>query len=258
MASSIVIPKESFIDIHCHVLPGLDDGAGSMDEALAILEGFAKAGVGCVVATPHYQAYTAWNAAAAQITSGIEELREAAGQADCPVVVLPGMEIHYSSNLFSQWDSKGLLKVGSSAYYLIELPFDFLGKREYDELLRVLREGKKKLIISHPERCRYFQKEPEALLELSKCGALLQMNMDSLSGMFGEREQDLALRLLKDGMVHFLASDAHGPHFNRMPPDQTQLVQLETIIGAGALKAGYRDNPYRLLSGLSVEPILMD
>ncbi len=197
-----------FIDMHCHILPGIDDGPATPAESLALARSCRNAGITTVIATPHFLPGTSWAAPAAAVRSLVAEMQQQFNRAQIGLRLLPGMEIAYHRKLEQRLRDKQLLSLADSGRYLIEPPF----QGEHDEcaaLLTHLQRQGYHLILAHPERIEGFQRQPELLDELVGHGVELQINVGSLLGRFGSASQALAESLRGRGHLHYLASDAH-------------------------------------------------
>ncbi|MCL6457985.1 MAG: protein tyrosine phosphatase, partial [Gorillibacterium sp.] len=195
------------IDIHTHILPGLDDGAASWDDTLKLARAAAAEGITTMIATPHHANGNYTNQALAVIehTRQINEQLSAAGVL---VTILSGQEIRVHDDLLEAWQRKELLTLANSHYILIELA-SFQIPKEINELIHELNIMKLKPIIAHPERNAEIARHPERLAELIEQGAFAQVTTHSLLGGFGKRVEKLAWSLCRSGLIHIVSSDAH-------------------------------------------------
>ena len=234
-----------FIDIHIHILPGMDDGAKNIDESIDMAKAYAELGITRLIATPHFIPGTAWAAGRDQIAAKIEELQEHLTIDAINLKISPGMEIAYHKKLSDRLE-KGLLQsLGTSNGYLLEPSFN----DSYDDLLRcakqIMTQGSV-AILAHPERIPSFQETPEPLLQLVEEGLQVQLNIGSLLGRFGESSKKMAMYLIKENSVHFLASDAHSMK-KRRPLSREDWKQLTELLGDDLLTKLCITNPSRLL-----------
>ncbi|MFN3336676.1 MAG: tyrosine-protein phosphatase [Thermomicrobium sp.] len=196
------------VDIHCHVLPGLDDGARDLDQALAMLRVAVQDGTSILVATPHARRC---DAHAVRLTA--ELLREHATQQELPLELLVGMEEQLLPDLVERLQTGAALPIGDTRWVLVELPDWTQWPATLPTQLQELRAAGFRPILAHVERYIPIQREPALVLDAIQAGALLQMNADSLFGQNGYAAQQAAARLVRAGAVSILASDAHSPNW---------------------------------------------
>jgi len=232
-------------DIHCHILPGVDDGPASVDQSLALARALVAGGVGQVFATPHYITGTAWALPADQVRQKVDELQAAFQEHGIPLTLQPGMEIALHQHLAKELQQNKLQPLGDSNYYLLELPFQPFRDDLLDTLLSFQNYGKI-VILAHPERVPLFQQQTASLFRLIEQGVLIQVNIGSLLGLFGKKAQTTALQLLERDAIHFVASDAHGPEA-RKPPTGKEWLQMEQILGPVRSRSVWINNPAQLL-----------
>ncbi|MFW5980773.1 MAG: tyrosine-protein phosphatase [Halanaerobiaceae bacterium] len=195
------------IDLHSHILPGVDDGARNFKEALAIATIASEKGITKMVATPHFrgQELTRKN-----IEKKIENLQLKIEQQGLEVEILPGAEVYISSDLGRKVEEKKVPTINNSRYLLVEFPFReipaFVPDIFYD--LRVMDYYP---IIAHPERYDPVISSTSNLYELVKKDYVYaQINAGSLRGDFGSRIQKTAIKLIKMDLIHFIGSDVHS------------------------------------------------
>jgi protein-tyrosine phosphatase len=215
------------IDLHCHVLAGIDDGPESIDGSLALARAAAAADIDQIVATPHVNwHYTNTAETIARLVGDVNEDLTAAGVV---VEVHTGAEI--AASLVGQLDSAELahLGLGGGPWLLIEPPVAPVATG-LDTVVLSLHGRGHRVVLAHPERCPAFHREPRMLGELVQAGVLTSITAGSLVGQFGGGVRRFALGLLRDGMVHNVTSDAHDD-VKRPPSIRAELEQA----GFGAL-----------------------
>jgi protein-tyrosine phosphatase len=201
------------IDLHCHVLPGIDDGPMTLAESLRLARSAAAAGTNTLVATPHVNwRYRNDADAIASLTAELNTHVAAAGLA---LRVRPGAEIAITRLADIEAPELQRLTLGGGPWLLLEPPLSSVVNNLDAILLDVQRDGHR-VLIAHPERCRAFHRDPQVLATLVHEGALTSITAGSLVGRFGDTVRRFALDLARDGMIHNVASDAHD--HSRRPP----------------------------------------
>jgi protein-tyrosine phosphatase len=197
------------IDLHSHILPGLDDGARTVDDSRALARRAAADGVTAIVATPHVRGD--YPTRPDEMERGVTRLREDFLAEGIDVEVLPGGEVDLG--MLASLDDDGLRRftlAQSGRYLLLEFPYRGwpagLEETVYGLGLRGLRP-----VLAHPERNREVQSKPARLAEAVRLGALVQVTAASVDGRIGRSSQAAADKLLELGLAHVLASDAHTP-----------------------------------------------
>lgn len=199
------------VDIHSHILWGLDDGAHNPEETLEMARVGVENGITHVIATPHHYNGTYSNPASV-VYARIEEANELLRENHIPLVILPGMEIYLNGEIGNDLDvvEQTLVPLGgNSNYLLIEFPYNHVPRYTERLFFDIQLKGFVP-IIAHPERNIGIRDNPNILYELIKKGALSQVTAASVAGFFGDTLQKLSLKLIKNNLVHFIASDAHN------------------------------------------------
>lgn len=198
------------IDIHTHILPGVDDGAKDLATAVAMAREAEAEGIYVIVATPHHRNGVYVNERE-DVERAVDALNEALRQEGVNVRVLPGQEVHVYGEVVDDVRAGRLLTIGGGGrYVLLELPHDHV-PRFVDQMVYDLAVAGFVPVIPHPERNRQIREEPNHLYQLVKRGALTQLTAASVAGLFGKEVQKLCRQLVEHQLVHLIASDAHGP-----------------------------------------------
>lgn len=231
----------AIIDIHCHCLPGVDDGPPTLEESVALCVALVEEGVREVVATPHALGRYDNRNTPATIRPAVEQLNAVLAEAGVPLKVLPGADARIDERMASLVESGELLTVADrGAYLLVELPHDALVPPR--RLLADLKSIGVRAILTHPERHELLRNSEAAMQEWLAGDALLQVTTGSLSGAFGPEAQAAAIDWVDRGMVHIVASDAHG--MDRRPPCWTEaLAVLAEITDEESVRRLCIDNP---------------
>jgi protein-tyrosine phosphatase len=209
------------IDLHCHLLPGIDDGPATLEDALAMAQAAVGYGTRTIVATPHVSAR--YPNDSARIAAAADDLAEQLRGQDIPLEVLPGAEIALSHLIDLDAAELARLGLGGGRWLLVEPPFSATASG-LDELVLELVHAGHRVMIAHPERCPAFEREPRTLHSLVDQGVLTSLTAGSLVGRFGSKVRRFALRLVQEGIVHNVASDAHGA-LSRSPSIAAELEQ---------------------------------
>lgn len=200
------------VDIHCHILPGVDDGSPSMEDSLEMARMAADSGVTDIIATPHCNlpGDGPKNYRSAALRTGFSRLRQALEQEGIPLGIHPGAEVFCTPELPELLDRRQLQTLGGGRYLLVEFYFD--ESAEFMEhCFHQIRTRGLTPVAAHPERYDAVQRDPYMVRRWFEGGVVIQLNKGSILGRLGRRAQDTALWLLERGLAHAAASDAHSP-----------------------------------------------
>lgn len=212
MSSSSCLPTP-LVDIHCHLLPGIDDGAADWGESVAMARLATGEGIHVAVATPHQLGRHARNQGNA-IRQRTAELQEVLARQGVTLRVVPGADVRIEPGLAAKVQTGEVLTLADQGrYVLLELPHEVYLPME--RLLVELRAAGLVGILSHPERNAGILARPSVVGGLVDNGCLMQVTAASLLGGFGPQVQGCAERLVTGGLVHFVATDAHGCRVRR-------------------------------------------
>ena len=197
------------IDLHSHILPGLDDGPATAEESLELARAAVADGVDVIAATPHVR--DDWPTTPDAMETALERLRAAIAEAEIGLDVRPGGELALEHLSLPPEELRRFGLGGSATYLLVETPY--VGwPLDIAERLFLLRAAGFTPVLAHPERNRDVQADPEARLgPLVAAGTLVQLTAASVDGRLGRRVRDASKRLLELGLAHLIASDAHTP-----------------------------------------------
>jgi protein-tyrosine phosphatase len=237
------------IDIHSHILPGLDDGAANMEEAIAMARIAVTAGIKQMVATPHVKSRT--YPSRELILEVLVNLRRKLEKNSIPLVVMPGGEYGIEPGLPQRMASGEVLTINDTGrYLLVEFPAASVPDFTTTVLNELLAQDVTP-VIAHPERNYVFMGDYSRLYDLVARGSLVQLTAGSLTGYYCTEVADAARTFLEEGWVHFIASDAH----NR----SGQLLQFEIatkevlrLYGDGLRRCLLKSNPQRAIRGESI------
>lgn len=198
---------EGFVDIHNHILPGIDDGAKNVEESIALLKGFSEFGVTNFVATPHIM-HNYYPNTPNTIAKALDELLVGIKKADLSTVVTAAAEHMIDANFETILESGELMPLGKN-YVLIEMSY-LQPSINFDIAIQKLASERYFAILAHPERYVFMFNRLGKHAKYKKNGILYQMNLLSLSEYYGKDVQKMTLKLLDEGLYDFLASDVHN------------------------------------------------
>lgn len=197
------------IDIHSHILPGIDDGAKDINESLELARGAVAEGIRTIIATPHHQNGHYLNDKES-ILEKVAQLNGVLRQEKIQLTVLPGQETRIYGEILDDYKKGEILTLNNGGKYVfIELPSDHVPLYAEQLLFEIQLEGLIPIIV-HPERNRGFIERSELLFQLVKKGALTQVTGASLAGFFGKKIKKFSLQMVEANLTHFVASDAHN------------------------------------------------
>jgi len=209
------------IDLHCHVLPGIDDGPTTIADSIALVRAAAAGGTRTMVATPHVSWHYPNDAATiAQLT---DELNERLRREGIAVEILTGAEIAMTRADEIKPEELARLSLGDGPWLLLEPPFTPI-VTGLDGVIVKLQGAGHRVLLAHPERCPAFHRDPSALESLVQAGVLTSITAGSLVGRFGGEVRRFARRLVEQGLVHNVASDAHNT-IKRPPGMASELAE---------------------------------
>lgn len=240
------------IDIHHHCLPGVDDGPREMAEAVEMCAMAAEEGIEVVVATPHVLRGRWRTLTRAELESRLDELRAHAPKT--PRLIL-GSEYFFSHDMADELRAgTAIVPLAGSRYVLVELASSTIPPMIEQPFYVAQLDGWTP-VLAHPERNSALQRNPDLLQDLVEHGARVQITATSLTGHFGRAAQRAAETFVRRGLVHFVASDAHG--IARRPPRVREALDaLRSIAGAETASALTVSNPLAVVESrpLPFEP----
>lgn len=243
------------IDLHCHILPDWDDGPNTLDESLEMAARAAGAGMKIVFATPHVGRdfrRRKQKRPVDVIAQGVGSLQNAINERGIALQVLPGAEILLGSvDVQERLPAEVALTYGHKGKFaLIESPFPTWPPFGWQVVQTMSGHGITP-VIAHPERYLDVQKDPKIMEQIVSAGGVIQITADAILGHSTKAQRDCCFRLLRDGQVSLVASDAHSTK-NSLPLDCVEKVK--EIVGEAAARKIFVDNPRRLLAGERVSP----
>jgi protein-tyrosine phosphatase len=195
------------IDLHCHILPGIDDGAADLNISLDMARASVAEGVSVVACTPHILPGLYHNAGP-QISAAVQHLQDVLVQEGIPLGLVAGADVHMVPDIIAGLRSGRIPSIAASRYVLVEPPHHTAPPQLESFFFNMLVEGFVP-ILTHPERLSWISRHYEAFRRLVRAGVWMQITSGSLTGSFGRKAQYWAQRMLEEGCVHILATDAH-------------------------------------------------
>ena len=238
------------IDLHCHVLPGCDDGAKDLDEALSMCRTAAADGIETLVACAHYD--STYKISREELLARTGELSAVLEAEGVPLSLLTASDAHACAELPKLVEDGIVSTVADGGrYLLLELPSYALPENLGDLVFRLAAKGVR-CVITHPERNAALQADPEPLVQLVGQGALVQVTAMSLTGDFGPAPRRATEDLIRRKLAHVIATDAHSP--NRRPPVLSKAVGAAArLVGEEDARAMVEKTPKLILAGEDVE-----
>jgi protein-tyrosine phosphatase len=236
------------IDIHAHILPGLDDGARDLEAALQMAQAAVADGISQIIATPHVISGS-FDYSRAQILAAVSSLNQELISRQIPLQILPGGEYRLEANLPARLREGTVLTLNDShRYLLVELPATILPPYFERVIYEIQLQGVTP-IIAHPERNRVIMENPQHLQTLTERGMLAQLTATSVTGDFGKEVRKSAWQLIKQGSIQFLATDAHAHDGRRSPKLSAARDAIIKQFGPDYAFSLVDDNPRRLING---------
>ena len=235
------------IDLHTHILPGVDDGAADLETSLAMGRFAEEGGITTVAATPHFYEIPDWS----RIKQKVENLRAEYAKAQISVEIVAGAELWMDMDLLNMEAKDIPTYADKGKYCLIEFPMHQIPMYAEQVLFDLQTKGITP-IIAHPERYGSVVEDPNLALGWLKQGCLIQMNSGSVLGRFGPAIKQTAEIMLTCNMVQMVASDGHGSDRRRLNLPEAYET-LVTIVGKAKAQELVETNPKGILSG-DVQP----
>lgn len=196
------------IDIHCHILPSIDDGAAHDAESIKMAREAVRQGIDTIIATPHH-IKGRYDTDRNTVREAVRRLNKRLNNEGIALTVLPGQEIRISGEMLRDLKGGALIPLHDTKYVLAEFPADHVPAYA-ERLFYELQLNGYVPVIAHPERNREIRENPSVLYSLVKKGAAAQVTAGCVAGAFGRKAKSFSLQLIEANLIHFLASDAHN------------------------------------------------
>lgn len=239
------------IDIHSHILPGIDDGAQTETDSIAMAKQAVQEGITKIVATPHHKNRHYENYKE-EIRTHVNVLNELLDEHNVPLEVLVGQEVRIYGDILADYEKGEIQTINDSNYLLIEFPFDSVPQYA-ERLLYDLQIAGLRPVIVHPERNRELIENKTRMYEIIRSGALSQVTAASLLGKFGKNAEQFSFELIDADLTHFIASDAHNTT-KRTFYMQEAFELVEEKYGADVAYM-FRENGHLLVENLNVHQL---
>lgn len=240
------------IDIHLHILPGVDDGPETLEESLALARALVQEGVRVAAATPHYSDEFPQRSAH-EIYARVQALQQELNRHAIPLFLLAGHEALIKPGLVEDVQLGRVATLNGSRFLLLEL-WNTMWLPETEQVIFELRASGIVPVLAHPERYRVIQQDSGRLAALIEQGVLVQVTAGSLIGMQGNTARRTAETLLRRELAYCIASDAHGQR--KRPPAIRQGVQVaERLLGAARAQQLIEANPAALVGNQMLRPV---
>lgn len=236
--------KTGYIDIHSHILPGVDDGAENVQMSMEMLRTAYADGIGKIIATPHFH-YRRGHATPDEVRTLVQKMQQELDAAGMELTLYPGNELYYTHELPETVKAGEALTLADSDYVLLEFSPDTEKRKIHNAVYSFLSEGYNP-IIAHMERYEAFSRHPEFAEEIRQMGAYFQMNAGSFLGNAGFMTKRFSKKMLDYGMISFLASDAHDLK-NRAPVLLDAVKKIEKKYGAEDAEDYFLNNPSQII-----------
>lgn len=235
---------ETYIDIHCHILPGIDDGSDSMETSLKMLHMADEDGISQIILTPHNKPWHT-NTDHAGMKVKVDQLQKRLCQEGLAIRLYTGSELYYRSGLTEELDQGMAETLADSQYVLVEFDpsadYDYIRNGVYALLL-----GGYYPIIAHVERYKNVCCKTERITELVDMGGFMQVNAGSIMGKFGISTKQLTKKMLKQDLIHFVATDAHD--LDKRTPRLSQCAEyIGRKYGESSRRRLFYDHPMCVL-----------
>lgn len=225
--------SEIAVDLHSHVLPGLDDGSPSLEESVKMLKLWVELGYKKIITTPHVN-HSFYPNTKEKILGQMYHLQDVIEEEGIALELEASGEYQLDDWFIGLLDSGEVIPFGEEDYILVELPF-LEASFSFEKILDKISDAGYVPILAHPERYNYLAEDFAKYVALKERGLLFQLNMNSLNGSYGRQKQKTAERLIKEGMIDFVGSDAHFVEHLQSLDKLRRNGAFRKLVGGGAL-----------------------
>ncbi|WP_433745241.1 tyrosine-protein phosphatase [Falsibacillus pallidus] len=237
------------IDLHCHILHGVDDGPANRDASLMMAKKAAEEGIHTIIATPHHKNEKYENPKET-ILQEVAKMNDYLREHRIDVEILPGQEVRVNGDILQEYEEGGIVTLADrTPFILIEFPSGHVPRYAEKLLYDIQLKGLMPIIV-HPERNQELIENPDILYKFVKNGAFTQVTAGSVVGKFGKKIQKFSDQLIASSLTHFVASDAHN-ETNRAFHLGEAYNRIKKQFGSD-IEYLFQENPYLLLEGKSI------
>lgn len=240
------LEKFSMIDLHSHILPGIDDGSPDFETSVALVSELVSGGVTDIFATPHYVDETIYTSSRSSNVGLLAELKKRLDDEEIKVRIHLGNEIYITPRILELLDAGEISPLGSSKYLLVELPMSGEFSGYADIFLKLIRAGYF-VVLAHPERYTSFAADFSLASELFEMGVLFQCNIGSFAGQYGKSVMKMVRKFAKAKMIWAVGSDIHHLRGDSFIP--TALKKMSRFYDDAELEEILVGNPKKILVG---------
>jgi len=240
------------IDIHSHILPGVDDGSENFEESLELIRMALACGVHDIILTPHFMFGTEYNVENEKKILLYHELKQKILDENINVNLYLGNEVFVENNMLDLLKQNKILTLNNSKYLLFEVPRHDEFRGLYDIVFELETNGITP-ILAHPERYRFIMENPSVVEKLKEQGVLFQSNLSSFLGVYGKQVQETAFLLMKHHCVEFIASDIHKPKHCHYKNIEAVQRLLKKFMSADEILEVFETNPAKVIKNEIVE-----
>ena len=241
---------QKWIDMHCHILPGLDDGARDIDTSLKIIDLAYAEGIRAIIATPHYHGGH-YEASPDQVAEQVIRIQDLIRERYPDLMIFPGNEIYYYDSIINWIEEHRVFTMVGSGYVLLEFsPLTEL--RELEQAVRNVTAGGYLPILAHVERYQCLNGHMKVIQQLIDMGAYIQINTEAILGEAGFGTKQFVKKLCRNHMIDFIATDTHSLH-RRRPRMKECAEYLIKHYGEAYTQKILYDNPYCIITDEYIE-----
>ena len=238
---------DNYVDIHSHILYGIDDGSKTLEQSIKILQELKEIGFKKIVLTPHYIINSKYQTNNKEKQKILEEIKKNIQQKNIDIELYLGNEVLINDNIYELIEKKEISTINNSKYILIELPLYTTQKNALD-IMYELKIKNITPILAHPERYEFIQKNPKAIEDFINEGIILQANYGSIIGIYGKKAKKTIKKLLKENYISLFGTDIHYENSKIYLNINKIRKKIKKIIGEQKSKELMTINPNKIIN----------